>query len=687
MSPRVADWGFSTSAAGELLVGGASAEMLAREHGTPLHLIDEAGLERRARTIAAAFAEAYPGQCRVHFAMKCNDTPGVAAIVIGAGLAVEVGTHYEWWLARRLGVSPADIVVNGPLKGALLDLACREGAGYVVLDGLDEIESAADIAARLGTAPRVLLRVNPDCVPRGMNRATATGSRRRSMFGFDLASGETDEAFVRLARGGPLKYAGLHCHVGSGIRHPGDYRLPVERLLACAVRATEAGLRTDVLDIGGGFGVATSRELTTREYLTYHALGRLPVPENAAAFPPVEKFAAVIAETIVGACSRYRLPLPVLLLEPGRAVASGAGVLLLTVGRIKHRQGVGTWAIADGGAGTVAFPLFYELHEILHCRTPQAAPTHRYDIVGGACFSADWIYRGKHLPELRVGDVLAVCDAGAYFTVQESNFGFPHPAIHGVRDGKSRVLRRRESFQDMVGRDVTDLTAAEPPLAAGTPQAVPATSTPLDCGCKSGLRFRRLTPADTAEAVAIFAHGFDGHELYSKALGLDRATFGEYFATLLPLAFADERGIVCGTEHEGRLVAVLIGARPGFPTLRNGLRHIVAFARVAGWKAVIRYLRFDYGLERFMRRPRDQRNGEFRGLWLAACAGVTGRCAGRFLVRAACDYARRIGYPLQAALVDGADRRLVSFYQRLGFQITPSTVFLGGRAVRMERRS
>ena len=146
--------------------------------------------------------------------------------------------------------------------------------------------------------------------------------------------------------------------------------------------------------------------------------------------------------------------LPQLIIEPGRSVVSGAGVLLLTVGALKHRDGVGTWVIADGAAGTVAFPLFYEYHEVFLCRAPHAERTELYSLVGPVCFSADWIYRSKRMPPIKAGDVLAVCDAGAYFTVQESNFGYPRPAIVGVRDGSTRLIRRRETFEDMVARDI-----------------------------------------------------------------------------------------------------------------------------------------------------------------------------------------------------------------------------------------
>jgi diaminopimelate decarboxylase len=217
--------------------------------------------------------------------------------------------------------------------------------------------------------------------------------------------------------------------------------------------ARQLGCAIEFLNVGGGFGVPTSRELSTREFLLYQACGRLPRPPRPEQFPVPEEFARAITTAILTGCRRHGLPLPRLVVEPGRAVTSSSGLLLVTVGRIKHREGVGTWAITDGGAGTVAFPLFYEYHEILLCRAPQAPRSRTYAIVGATCHSADWVYRRKQMPPLRSGDLLAICDAGAYFTVQEANFGFPRPPIIAAREGAVRCLRRRESFDDMVGRD------------------------------------------------------------------------------------------------------------------------------------------------------------------------------------------------------------------------------------------
>jgi diaminopimelate decarboxylase len=468
MSTDPRQWGFGLAGDGSLAIGGVSTTLLANEFETPLHVVDEAGLRARARTFRRAFEAGYPAPVRVHYALKCNSTPGVVRMILEEGLRPEVGTGFEWSLARRLGASPGEIIVNGPNKGPLLRDAIADGAGLIVLDGMQDLEETRSAALRMGSRARVLIRINPDRVPRGMNRASATGSRRHSVFGFDWARGECDEAIRRIAESSALQLAGFHCHVGTGIQRTEDYDAPARILVGCLAAARRAGLDPDVLDLGGGFGVGTSRELNTAEFLLYQSVGRLPSAPEPARFPAPAAFAREIRRAILAACRREDIPPPRLLLEPGRAIVSGADALLVRVGAIKERPGAGAWAITDGGAGTVAFPLYYEFHEILRCRAPGARRSRRYTLVGPACFSADWLGRNRRMPPLVPGDVLAICDAGAYFSSLESNFGFPRPPVVAVRDGVARTLRRRETFGDMVARDVSLSGESE---TADTPRA------------------------------------------------------------------------------------------------------------------------------------------------------------------------------------------------------------------------
>jgi diaminopimelate decarboxylase len=242
---------------------------------------------------------------------------------------------------------------------------------------------------------------------------------------------------------------GLHAHIGSGIRHPEDYARAFERIAPAFLQAQAAGLETRIFDFGGGFGVPTSKEFSTLEFLAYQGWGRLPHLE-----PQTPTFPPQVCATLREFCRREGLPLPTLYLEPGRAIASSAQVLLLTVGSVKDRPGVGKWVITDRGAGTCAFPLYYECHEVVLANNVAQPPVERVRLVGPVCFASNWVYRNKVMPVLKPGDVIAVMDSGAYFLALEANFGFPRTAVMIVAQGQARIARRRETFEEMAARDI-----------------------------------------------------------------------------------------------------------------------------------------------------------------------------------------------------------------------------------------
>ena len=148
--------------------------------------------------------------------------------------------------------------------------------------------------------------------------------------------------------------------------------------------------------------------------------------------------------------------LPELLFEPGRCIASAAQLLLLTVHRVKERPGAGRWLIADGGLSTVTLPTFYEYHEILLCNDVFRPAVSRATIIGPACFAGDVVYRNKRMPEIRPGEVIAVMDSGAYFTALESSFGFQRPPVVAVNGAVCKLVRTRETLEEMSGRDIVD---------------------------------------------------------------------------------------------------------------------------------------------------------------------------------------------------------------------------------------
>ncbi len=449
-TPDPAQWGLGVSQTGALQLGTVSLAELALQYGTPLHVVHGELLDEHVRTALEAARRWYPGPATVHFAMKCNGVPGIVERIRLAGASIEVMSSLELETAVNAGYDGRQIIVNGPGKGeALLCQCIDQGVRLIIVDSLAELDRLARVATSANTVADILLRVNPDIIPEGMNAGSATGSRTASVFGLDLKGGEVDVALERLVAEPALRLRGFHLHIGTGIRQPAAY-VPAVRLLADLMRhAAWLGHSPDVIDVGGGFAAPWTREFTSAEMLGYSVLGRLPRLGQPA--PSLEAFIHKIAEAVREQFAAQRLP--ELIFEPGRSITSPVQFLLLTVTDVKRRLGIGQWLVTDGGLGTVTMPTYYEVHEILPCREPRRPRTETVTILGPGCFSGDVVYRNKRFPATRPGDVLALMDSGAYFTALESNFGHPRPGIVAVDGNTVTVLRRRETAADFFLRD------------------------------------------------------------------------------------------------------------------------------------------------------------------------------------------------------------------------------------------
>jgi len=447
------DWGLALNAQGELTLGGVSCIHLAREYGTPLHVVDEAGLAHTAQSFLRAFSETWPGRFSAHFAFKCNPVPGVIRIIQQQGFHAEVMSAFELALALRMGFQGQEIVANGPFKPDAFITACLEAkVRLIIADSIAELQRIHQIAGQQGVVAPVLLRINPDYVPKGMNSGTATGSRKGCALGLDLKGGEAVSALELVQKLPHLHFMGLHFHIGSGIRDPEDYYRALLRLQPLVAACRDIHREIAVVDIGGGFAAPLSREMGNWEMLRYAATGALPTAPHIPRFAGFEAFAAAVARGIQELFGTGVVP--ELIAEPGRSIASAHQILLLRAHQVKERPGVGQWVTTDGGIGTVTMPTYYEFHELFLCNDARR-PRDRYlSINGPGCFAADQVYRNKFMPKILPDEVIAIMDSGAYFSSWESNFGFPRPAVVAALQGHTRVLRHRETFDQMMARDV-----------------------------------------------------------------------------------------------------------------------------------------------------------------------------------------------------------------------------------------
>jgi diaminopimelate decarboxylase len=444
-------WGLDILPDGRLSIEGVDLPSLAGQFGTPLHVLNLARLRATADAAIRIVHQYGGGNSRVHYAMKANNLPAVITIMRESGLSVEVMTPFELQLAQHLGYIGEDIIVNGPYKTETFLHSCLEaGVRAIVVDSLQELHRLARIASERDVRVSVLFRVNPDFTPRHTNSGAATAGRSGSPFGLDLHGGEVIAA-LRFLGGEPrLRFLGLHLHIGTGLRHADEHHRAFRLLKSLVGDIGREGFDIDVIDVGGGFGVPTSREYTSMEMLISQVTGKLPRHGPAKAAPPFRDFVIGINSAVK---ELFGDSVPQMIFEPGRSLVSSSQLLLLRVEYVKQRPGVGTWLITDGGVGTVSLPTWYEYHEVFPCAGVRRRAEGKVHIVGPGCFAGDVVYRAKPMPAIKEREVLAVMDSGAYFLALESNFSHPRSAVVAVEQGTVSLLRRRESFQDMITRD------------------------------------------------------------------------------------------------------------------------------------------------------------------------------------------------------------------------------------------
>jgi diaminopimelate decarboxylase len=452
----LSDWGLSTESNGIICVGGCQTLDIAAKFGTPLHVVNEERLAITATTFVKAFTASYSGKVSVHFAFKCNPIPGVISIIKSRGLKAEVMSGFELTLAFKLGFTGSDIIVNGPYKPDDFLCSCiLSDVRFIIVDSIEELLRLNKLSGLLNKKSAVLLRINPDYIPKGMNRGTSTGDRKGCAFGIDLKGGEVEKALNLISSLEHIYFSGFHFHIGTGINDPKDYYKALTSIKPIINYSFSLGYIVSVLDIGGGFASDTTREMTTMEMLWYQITNRFPLTGSGIKSVGFSDFANTITSAIFRVFNGEYWP--ELILEPGRSIASPNQMLLIEVNSVKERKGIRKWLITNGGIGTVSMPTFYEIHEILLCNDAYRPACEYTTINGPGCFSADVVYNGKFMPKINAGEILAIMDSGAYFTSWESNFGHQRPAVIGVKNGVARIFRHRETYEDMFRRDEFDI--------------------------------------------------------------------------------------------------------------------------------------------------------------------------------------------------------------------------------------
>ena len=423
------------NAKGNMTFGNADCVELAKQYGTPLYVFDEVHIRKNCREFKASIDEFYDGNGMAMFASKAFSCKEMYRIVASEGLGCDVVSGGELYTALSVGFNPKNIMFHGNNKTPdELEYALNSGVGRIIVDNATELETIEKIAKRLNIKAHILLRIKPgvDCHTHDYIRTGQIDSK----FGFALENGEAMEIALKTAECENINLCGFDCHIGSQIFETEPFcDAAVIMLNFMNDFRKKSGITVGELDLGGGFGV---------KYV-----------ESDGALP-FKVFMEKVSETLKKASAKLNFPMPKIFIEPGRSIVGEAGLTLYTVGAVKTIKDVRTYVAIDGGmADNPRYALYQAEYDIEIANKYIEPKSFIGTVAGKCCESGDLIQENAPMQTPEVGDILAVLTTGAYNYSMSSNYNrLCRPAAVMVNNGESRVIIKRETFEDLIRNDI-----------------------------------------------------------------------------------------------------------------------------------------------------------------------------------------------------------------------------------------
>lgn len=408
---------------------------LAAEYGTPLYVLDEEVIRQNCRTYVEAMHDAFGPDAAPLFASKALCFKGIYPIVESEGMCVDVVSPGEIYTALAAGFPAGKMFFHGTNKtDSDIEYGVMSGVGHFVVDNLNELAILDNVCEKQGVKQKVLLRLTCGLDPHTLE-AINTG-KVDSQFGVPIDTGQADNFVKEAMSCGNISIEGFHSHVGSQIFESDSFNRQVEILAEYAAKCRdEYGLTVKVLNIGGGFGVRYTEEDP-----------KLNIPERI----------NEIKGHLEAACEKYNLEMPTVYMEPGRSIVADAGVTLYTTGGIKEVKGYRNYVTVDGGmTDNPRYALYKSEYTVLNASRASENPDFECTIAGRCCESGDRVAEDIKIAKPERGEIVAVLTTGAYNYSMASNYNrIPRPAMVMIKDGSSRLVIKRESFEDLLRNEL-----------------------------------------------------------------------------------------------------------------------------------------------------------------------------------------------------------------------------------------
>lgn len=418
---------------GVLKIGGADVTALAKEFGTPLFIMDKEKIKENIRAYKTAIDNTYDGNGTVLYASKAFSAKEIYRIAKAEGIGVDVVSGGELYTAISVDFPREKICFHGNNKSVdELQYAISEGIGRIVADSEEELEIIDALLEGKNVSPKILLRVKPG-IEAHTHDFIQTG-QEDSKFGVSLQNGDALRVLTKQYKN--FRPLGIHCHIGSQIFEDVPFMTAAELMMGLYADVYKtAGYYLQDVNLGGGFGIRYTDKDAPRPY--YDAM-------------------CATIEAVKKAAVKYNMPMPHLLVEPGRSIVGEAGSTLYTVGTVKNIPGIRKYVSVDGGmADNPRFIMYDAEYDAVLPERPDADRTEKVTVCGKSCESGDILIRDIMLPPVKRGDLLMVLSTGAYNYSMSSNYNrLPRPAVVMVENGNAYIAVKRETYADIVRNDI-----------------------------------------------------------------------------------------------------------------------------------------------------------------------------------------------------------------------------------------
>ena len=427
---------FKINSRGRLETGGCDAVELAEKYGTPLYVMDENKIRENCRAYRNAAQKYFGGNgAEIAFASKCLSFKEIYRIVASEGLHTDIVSLGELFTAKAAGFDLSKTYFHGNNKtDSDIETGLENNIGVFAVDNSEEIEALDKICGGRGKVQKILLRVSPGIDPDTHAKIQTGGTD--SKFGSAIGTGQAAELAGHILKRANIELTGIHCHIGSQILDIQAFLDTVDCMLQFAKDIKDQyNHEISAVNLGGGFGV---RYIDSQQSID------------------IDAGVKAVAERVEYMCAALDIKIPKIIFEPGRSIAANAGVTLYTVGSNKKITGYKQYISVDGSmADSPRYALYEAPYTVVAANRMNDACEITASVVGRCCESGDFLQKDVRLPDLKRGDILAFLVTGAYNHSMASNYNrLPRPAMVMVRDGESRLVIKRETYEDLMRNEV-----------------------------------------------------------------------------------------------------------------------------------------------------------------------------------------------------------------------------------------